>query len=272
MASITTKEFERLAAFIKAKYGIHLKQEKTALLTGRLNQLLHQRKISSFSDYCEYVESDRTGEALTGLVNKITTNHTYFMREPEHLYFFRDHVVPVLERTAEGRDLRVWSAGCSTGEEAYTLAMILQDYFLKKRPSWDTKVLATDISSRVLDIAGQGSYSQEQLARLPEHWRRLYFQPNGGGREAVTERLKSEVIFRKLNLIEPSFPFKRRFHVIFCRNVMIYFDRSTREELVAKLAGLLEPGGYLFIGHSESLNGHRNDLKYVMPAVYQKGG
>ncbi|MCX7921990.1 MAG: protein-glutamate O-methyltransferase CheR [Clostridia bacterium] len=270
MAIITEKEFKLLSEFIKENYGIHLKQEKQSLLTGRLYNVLVQNNFKNFSEYYEYIVSDKTGDAVVTLIDKITTNHTFFMREAQHFYYFRDKVLPYLSNTVKDRDLRIWSAACSTGEEPYTLAMILDQFFGKEKLCWDTKVLATDISNKVLEIAKKGVYSDEKIAPLPSHWKTNYFKKYDDDNSVLVDKIRNEVIYRKFNLMEKAFPFKRRFHVIFCRNVMIYFDNKTKEELVDKLYEMTEYGGYLFIGHSESINRDITGFRYIMPSVYRK--
>ncbi|WP_186431394.1 protein-glutamate O-methyltransferase CheR [Clostridium sp. BSD9I1] len=270
MLTITSKEFKQLADYIKANYGIRLKEEKKTLVTGRLYNVLMDNNFSSFSDYYEYIISDKTGDAVNTLVNKITTNHTFFMREVDHFYYFRDKVLPYLKKIEREKDLRIWSAGCSTGEEPYTLAMIIDEFFGKEKMLWDTKILATDISSKVIDAAIKGIYSNEDIATLPHTWNLNYFRKYDNENSVVTDKIKNEIIYRKFNLMDAVFPFKRKFHVIFCRNVMIYFDAKTKMELVNKLYDMTEYGGYLFIGHSESLNREETKYRYIMPAVYRK--
>ncbi|MEN6313426.1 MAG: protein-glutamate O-methyltransferase CheR [Clostridiaceae bacterium] len=268
--TITDKEFWQLSKYIKANYGINLKEEKRALVIGRLHNVLMQNNFKSFSEYFDYVISDKTGNAAATLINKITTNHTFFMREADHFHFFRDTVLPYLAGKAKEKDLRIWSAGCSSGEEPYTLAMIIEDYFGLEKKWWDTKILATDISSKVLDTAKQGKYENEALANIPVHWKNSYFKKCDSEHYVIVDKLKNEVIYRKFNLMDEVFPFKRKFNVIFCRNVMIYFDSPTKNKLVNKFYDFTEPGGYLFIGHSESLNRDETKYKYLMPAVYRK--
>lgn len=270
MITITKKEFAQLAAFIKANYGINLKPEKEALVLGRLQNVLLQNGFKSFTEYYDNLVADKTGLAISTLLDKITTNHTYFMREAEHFTYFRDVVLPYLEKTVTGRDLRIWCAGCSSGEEPYTLAMILDDYFGKGKFQWDTKILATDISNKVLEEAKKGIYSNKDMETLPAKWKLSYTNKLDMDFSVFSDRIRGEVIFRKFNLMEAAFPFKKKFHVIFCRNVMIYFDQKTKQELVNKFNNLLEPGGYLFIGHSEALNREETSLKYIIPAVYRK--
>lgn len=270
MTNITLKEFRLLAEYIETHYGIHLKDEKQSLLAGRLQNVLAQMGFDNFMSYYHYIVADKKGDAVTTLVDKITTNHTYFMREPKHFYYFRDQVLPVLVHSVKDKDLRIWCAASSTGEEAYTLAMLVDEFFGKEKMYWDAKILATDISSNVLETARCGIYSTEKIAPLPSLWKSQHFSPHETGNVIISDKIKKEVIFRKFNLMEHIFPFKKKFHVIFCRNVMIYFDNSTKEVLINKLYDMLSYGGYLFIGHSESINRETSKFKYICPAVYQK--
>jgi chemotaxis protein methyltransferase CheR len=270
MITITKTEFGQLTAFIKENYGIHLKAEKEALVIGRLQNVLIQNGFKSFSEYYDYLIADKSGMAVSTLLDKITTNHTYFMREADHFNYFQNVVLPYLEKKVTDRDLRIWCAGCSSGEEPYTLAMILDEYFEKDKMYWDKKVLATDISSKVLDEANKGIYANKEIDTLPSKWKLKYFNKVDTENSVFNDKIKNEVIFRKFNLMETVFPFKKKFHVIFCRNVMIYFDEKTRNQLVSKFHDSLEAGGYLFIGHSEALNREATNLKYVMPAIYRK--
>lgn len=237
---------------------------------GRLQRVVAENGFKNFTEYYNYVVSDRTGEAVKTLANKITTNHTFFMREVEHFIFFRDKVLPYLVSAAKDKDLRIWSAGCSSGEEPYTLAMIIDEFLGKEKIWWDTKILATDISSQVLEEAIKGVYSSDKTVNLPYRWKVNYFNKIDSKHFVIEDKIKNQVIFRKFNLMEKVFPFKRKFHVIFCRNVMIYFDSETRKELINKFYNSLEYGGYLFIGHSESINRYQTRFKYEMPSVYRK--
>lgn len=271
MFNITEKEFKRLAEYMKSYYGINLKSEKKSLVIGRLQNVLSQGQFDSFSSYFDYIHSDQSGEAVATLINKLTTNHTFFMRESEHFMYFKEEILPYLASSeALKRDLRIWSAGCSSGEEPYTLAMIMADYFGASKGLWDTKILATDISTNVLEKAKQGVYSRESLSALPKHWLMNYFNRLNDREYIISDIIKKEVIFRKFNLNTMDFPFKKKFHVIFCRNVMIYFDSETKRQLVNKFYEITEPGGYLFIGHSESINRGETGYKYIMPALYRK--
>jgi chemotaxis protein methyltransferase CheR len=270
MITITENEFKKLSEFIHKNYGIHLKSEKKTLVLGRLHNVLQQEGFTSFTEYYDYIVSDKTDRAVVTLIDKITTNHTFFMRETAHFYYFRDKVLPYLANTINDRDLRIWCAASSTGEEAYTLAMIIDEFFGNEKIFWDTKVLATDISEKVLDIAKKGIYSNERIAPLPSSWKINYFKKFDAENAILIDKIRNEVIYRKFNLMDVVLPFKRKFHIIFCRNVMIYFDNQTKNHLINKLYDHMEYGGYLFIGHSESLNRETTRFKYVMPAVYRK--
>lgn len=270
MFNITDKEFYQLSNYIKENYGIRLCKEKKSLVVGRLSNVLFQNNFKSFSQYYDYVVKDKTGDAVVTLIDKITTNHTYFMREKNHFIYFKDKVLPYLYKTVKDKDIRIWSAGCSTGEEPYTISMIMDEFFQEEKILWDTKILATDISGKVLDIARKGKYSNEKIASLSVTWKLNYFKKIDIKNSVIIDKIKDEVIYRKLNLIREVFPFKKKFHVIFCRNVMIYFDEQTKRDLIQKFYDLTECGGYLFIGHSESINRDDTKYKYVMPAVYRK--
>lgn len=271
MITITENEFAKLSKYIKDNYGINLKEEKKMLVIGRLHNVLAELKFKSFSEYYDYIILDKSGKAVNTLINKITTNHTYFMREKNHFIYLKEKVLPYLMKSVKDRDLRIWSAGCSSGEEAYTLAIILDEFFKEEKLWWDKKILATDISEKVLSIARTGIYNKQQVSQLPETWKRDYLRNCNEENYEFTDKIKNEIIYRKFNLMDSVFPFKKKFHVIFCRNVMIYFDNNTKNELVRKFYNSMEDGGYLFIGHSESLNGGTMGFNYVMPSVYRKG-
>lgn len=265
---ITDSEFHRVVGYVKQTTGIDL-SEKRVLINGRLENYILRNGYHGFDEYMAKVEHDPAGKEARNLINALTTNHTYFMREFEHMDFLRQEVLPKLkEKEAARKDLRIWSAASSTGEEPYTIAMVLQDFFSLDH-GWDTKVLATDISTKVLQHAQKGKYLAEQIEPLPEKWRRKFFTKLSEEEYQVKEELRNEVIFRQFNLMNPL-PFKRPFHVVFLRNVMIYFDENTKLQLLRKIYDYLEPGGYLFIGTTEALNRKGTAFKYVEPSIYQK--
>ena len=271
MEDITDREFGELVQFIRENYGINLSQ-KRSLVLGRLQHYIDQSGFANFSAYFHSVVSDKTGKAGSVLVDKLTTNHTYFWREPQHFEFLKMSVLPALIREESKRkDLRIWSAGCSTGEEPYTLAMLLDSFLGSEKPLWDTQILATDISASVLEEAQKGVYHISQMEALPGNWRTSYTEKVDKEYCLLKDAIRREVIFRRFNLMNQVFPFKRKFHLIFCRNVMIYFDADTRRQLVNRFYDHMESGGYLFIGHSESLGRQESGYRFVAPAVYRKG-
>ena len=216
------------------------------------------------------VEKNPKGEEARNLINVLTTNHTYFMREFEHMDYLKQIILPQLKaKESAKKDIRIWSAASSTGEEPYTIAMVLKDYFGLDHKLWDTRVLATDLSTRVLEVAQRGKYLKEQIDPLPESWKRHYFKRVSALEYQATSELKKEVIFRQFNLMNP-FPFRKKFHVVFMRNVMIYFDDATKQQLLRKVYDYMEPGGYLFVGTTESIDRKGNKFQYVKPSIYQK--
>lgn len=270
MAKMTDEDFSNLTAYIKKKFGIHLPKEKKTLVESRLHKVLADLNLENMAAYYQYLCKDKSGKADASLVNAITTNHTFFMRESDHFQYYEKVVLPYFARSVRDCDLRTWCAACSSGEEAYTLAMLNRDYFSMQPKRWDTKLLATDISLKALKAAQEGIYTREATASLPERWKKIYFHRVDEKWDQVNDSLKAEVIFRQFNLMNQRFPFKRRFHTIFCRNVMIYFDRATRNNLIFKFHEWLEAGGFLFIGHSEVIDQNKGLFTYVMPSVYRK--
>lgn len=267
---MTDAEFRRISFFLKSRYGIDMTHKKE-IMDGRLINLLRKNGWENYSAYMNAVESDITGNLEKELVNLLSTNHTYFMREFEHFEFMKKEVLPYLKQKESGSmDLRIWCGAASSGEEPYMLAMLLVDYFGLEHARWDTQVLATDISTEVLQTAVRGIYTSEQIAVLPENWKRRFLKPiEGGTRYQVTEELKKEVLFRQFNLMD-NFPFKRKMHVIFLRNVMIYFDKETKRNLVRKLYDTLEPGGYLFIGRTETIDKTDAPFTMLQPSIFRK--
>ena len=270
MSDISNEEYLRIARFLKGKYGIDMSRKKE-IIAGRLENYIRVNGWKSYTEYMDAVEADTSGGLEKKLVNLLSTNHTYFMREAEHFQYFRQVVLPWLkQKEAKTKDLHIWCGASSTGEEPYTIAMILLDFFGLEHAGWDTQVLATDISTDVLRKAMAGEYTSEQIAVLPENWRRRFFRRKiNEDTYYVTEELKREVMFRKFNLME-AFPFRKKIHVVFLRNVMIYFDEKTKRELIQKIYNVMEPGGYLFIGQTESINKEYCPFEHVRPSVYRK--
>lgn len=250
--------------------GIYLTDSKRDLVRLRLARRLRDLGGIDFGQYLEIVRSPDGARELSQMVDLLTTNKTNFFREPIHFDFLRDHLLP--ELLSEGRPIRVWSAGCSTGEEAYSLAITILDA-VGRRKGHDIRILGTDISARVIEVARAGVYDADAIDLVPDQIRNQYFRPvvQGDGEEGweVIPEVRSLVRFARLNLMAP-WPMRGHFDIIFCRNVMLYFDLATRQRLVERLEAQLRPGGYLFIGHSESLGAFEHGLRYIQPAVYRK--
>lgn len=263
-------DFLRISRLAYEHFGLDLSGGKQGMVAARLGRRVRELGLSSFRAYYDHIVADRTGEALERMVDDLTTNHTSFFREMQHFDFLRAVVLPELGKR---RQIEMWSAACSSGEEPYTLAMVLSDE-LGLRAMTDVRIIASDISTRVLEKARRGVYPEERFRDVPLEvmQRHLLRSSSGDGVSYLIKReLRTLIEFRRMNLME-SFAGLGRFSVIFCRNVMIYFDRKTQEELVARLAEHLEPGGYLFIGHSENLNAIHHGLEYIRPATFRRKG
>ena len=237
---MSPETFQGYAAIVAREFGIQLPPAKQALLESRLYRLLREdgpaAAYGTAENFLRALRQDATGRLLSILSEAITTHHTFFLREADHFAFYRDEVLPYLERTIRDGDIRTWCAACSTGA-----------------------------------FAREGIYPSATVKELPKAWRRSYFQSVDAGHVQVVEAIRRQVLYRPFNLMTPAFPFRRPFHVIFCRNVMIYFDAPTRRQLVQKFADFLEPGGFLFIGHSEVIDRQAAPFfAYVMPSVYRK--
>ncbi|MGB8012263.1 MAG: protein-glutamate O-methyltransferase CheR [Terriglobales bacterium] len=274
--SISNSDFDRLRSLIYSTSGITLSPEKKTMLELRVKRRLRSLHLESYAAYCAYLFGGHNQkEEIVHLIDAVSTNKTDFFREPEHFEFLVQRALPGLVAGDEsGRPLRIWSAGCSTGEEPYTLAMVLHergpDY-----PGFRFQVLATDISTAVLTKAERGVFSLEALSPVPEGLRRKYFMRSRNPETKllrVVPELRSLIEFRRLNFMDADFGLRQPVNVIFCRNVMIYFDRPTQERILQKLAAQVVPGGYVFVGHSETLHDMDVPLTAVAPAVYRKPG
>ncbi|MDR2354742.1 MAG: protein-glutamate O-methyltransferase CheR [Clostridiales Family XIII bacterium] len=268
MLKIKDNEFTELVAFIHDNYGVDLRK-KRALVEGRLGNYIPSLGYDSFGDYFAFAKNDKTGEELVTLLNRLTTNYTYFMREREHFDFYRNTILPWIDKELHTKDLRVWCAGCSTGQEPYTLVLLTLEYLGSAAAGWDHTILASDISDRALAVAKKGLYPKSDFHEMPPEWVKKYFVSYDENQYSVNDKLKKGLTFRRFNLLD-KFSFKKQFQTIFCRNVMIYFDIPTKNTLINKYYDWLVPGGYLLIGHSESLSGCTHRFRYVMPSVYQK--
>lgn len=265
---ITDSEFLQIVSFMKTNYGINLSAKRT-LVAGRLENFLIQNGYKSYGEYIEKVMNDRSGQEAKTMINYLTTNHTYFWREPIHFEFLRNVALPKLaEQEKRTKNLRIWSGASSTGEEPYTIVMVLKEFF-RMQGQWDTRILASDISSKALEKAKTGIYLKEQTEVLTDSWKKMYFDSYSTEECVVKPEIRSEVTFRSLNLMEP-FPFRYKFHIVFLRNVMIYFEEETKTKLINKIYDVMEDGGYLFIGSTEMINKSATRFKYIQPSIYQK--
>ena len=264
---ISPRDFLHLSTLVKERFGLVL-ETKENMVTARLAKKLRELNYSSFKDYYQHVTSDASGVALKDMVDALTTNFTSFFREPEHFDLLRYKIV---EEHSQHNPLRVWSAACSTGEEPYSIAITLLEALGDSGRS--IEVVASDISTRAVKRAEEGLYQADQLATVPKALLRKYFLKGEGqwnGWYRVKPAIRQLVEFRHVNLMD-ALPSQSTFSVIFCRNVMIYFDRAGQESVVNRLAPHLEPNGYLFIGHAEGLAGVTHPLRYIQPAVYKNG-
>lgn len=263
---LSERDFARVSHLIYRICGIHLKDGKQDLVKARLGRRLRSLGLATFEEYFDLVEGDASGLELAEMVDLLTTNKTEFFRDPVHFEFTRREILPLCKRL--DTRIRFWCAGCSTGQEPYSLAVVAKEFFgdLARR---DFKILATDICRPALNCAREGKFAETDMDGMPAELRAQYFPRTEPGFVQATSALRELIHCARLNLME-RWPMKGPFQLIMCRNVMIYFDRTTREELVTRFWNLLSPGGYLMVGLSESLTGMRHQFKYVQPAVYRK--
>jgi chemotaxis protein methyltransferase CheR len=271
-AELTQPQFQTISSMVKGLCGINLHDGKKALIKARLGKRLRTLGLRDFGQYLDRIRDDADGDETCAMLDALATNLTYFFREPGHFDFLRTRVLPALRaRRRQERRLRIWSAGCSSGEEAYSIAITLRDA-MADLPAWDVGILGTDISTPMLRLAVAGVYGRDRLRQTPAHLVQEGFRcevERGRTVYRVHESVRRMVHFARLNLMA-AWPMRGQFDVIFCRNVMIYFDKPTQERLIERFHGQLAPGGTLLIGHSESLTGIRHALRYVQPTVYEK--
>ncbi|OVE77377.1 chemotaxis protein CheR [bacterium F16] len=270
---MSVNEFNDIRSLVYDAFGISLAEHKHSLVKSRLQKHLLRQGHGSYRDYINAVKADASGDALATLANRISTNYTYFYRESPHFEFLSKTALPEICSSLNekgSKDLRMWCAGCSSGQEAYTLQILNMEHLGSDYSQWHAGLLATDISTKALSYAMKAIYPKETVEKLPPKLRNAYFTSIDNENLQVADKVRKEVMFRRFNLMTQNFPFSGKFQVIFCRNVMIYFDRETRDALVERYAQVMAPGGYLFIGHSETLGRDNDHFKYVMPAVYQR--
>lgn len=270
---LSARGFTRLAGYITDELGIKMPESKLSMIQSRLVRRVRELGLRSLEDYADYFFSSGQIEEREHLINAITTNKTDFFREPEHFQFLVDTVLPARAgaRTYDHACIRMWSAACSSGEEPYTLAMVLSQFALE-RPNLEFAILATDISSRMLQKARNAIYAEEQVVPVPGEMRKRYLMRSKTEPHLVriVPQLRQKVCFHLLNFMAADYSIESTFDVIFLRNVLIYFDKRTQEAVVKKVCRYLEPGGYLFVGHSESLSELEVPVTRVRTSIYQR--
>lgn len=273
---LADRDFNRLSQFIYQQCGIKMPPAKKTMLEARIQKRLRIVGVHSFSEYCEWVLDPRaSGEELVHFIDIVTTNKTDFFREPAHFDFLTQTILPELIRE-EGAGVRrrlvVWSAGCSTGEEPYTLAIVLAEFAARSAGGFDYGILASDISTRVLDKAASAIYEMEKVEVIPLILKRKYMLKSKDPAKQlvrIVPELRNRVRFRRINFMDEDFGMRERMDIVFCRNVIIYFDRPTQERLINKFCRYLVPGGYLLVGHSETLNTLNVPVVQVAPTIYR---
>ncbi len=270
--NLTDEQFNRVSELVKSLCGINLHGGKKQLVKARLSKRMRVLGLRSFEQYLEHVRNDPNGTELTSMLDAISTNLTYFFRESHHFEYLQETLLPELMKTkAANKKIRIWSAGCSSGEEPYTLGIVMHEG-LPCLSNWDVAILATDLSTRVLAMAREGKYRHERFRQTPNWIISRYFHKfrvSGEEFYEVNDSVRKLITFGRLNLMG-EWPMRGPFDAIFCRNVMIYFDKETQGRLIQRYYDILAPGGVLFLGHSESLTGIKHQFRYVQPATYQK--
>ena len=269
----TDKDFEFIRRFVYEHSGIKLSDIKKDMVYSRLARRLRALKLTKFSQYCDYVQANETSE-MGHMINSITTNLTHFFREGHHFDLLKSDIFPGLSRKQpRGKRLRIWSAGCSTGEEPYSIAITMLNSF-PGIASWDSKILATDLDTNVLEHCKAGRYDKRRIEGLPSDITSKWFiqEPVAADKVSVVPKLQEFISFKQLNLMLNRWPMHGPFDIIFCRNVIIYFDKPTQQKLFQKFYDLLAPGGYLFLGHSEQLGEFQNRFELLGKTAFKKPG
>jgi chemotaxis protein methyltransferase CheR len=269
---MTDTDFDRLSSFIERELGIKMPAAKRVMLESRLSRRLRLHKFVSYAAYVDYVFSDEGSRSeLIHMIDAVTTNKTDFFREADHFDFLLNDLLPGTA-TAPSNPFRIWSAGCSTGEEPYTIAMVMEEH-RRSDPSFLYTILATDISTKVLGKAMDAVYEDEKVEPVPLDYKKRYLLKSKDPAKKVIRvkpELRSRIEFRRLNFMDDDFGIREHFDVIFCRNVIIYFDRPTQERLIRKFRERLKDGGVLFLGHSETMTGMNIQFRTLAPTVYRK--
>jgi chemotaxis protein methyltransferase CheR len=271
-STLSDKEFTQLSNFIQTNYGIKMPPAKKIVLQGRLQKRLRELQIPDFKSYVEYVFSKGGENEIIHMMDVVSTNKTDFYREPVHFEFLEKELLPMLVQNKTRGVIKVWSAGCSSGEEPYTLAIVLQE-FKEKNPGFDYHILATDISTQVLQQGANAVYKEDKIAIIPNHLKKKYFLRSKNrelSQVRVVKNLRDKVSFQRLNFMDTTYHINDSFDIIFCRNALIYFERPNQENVINKLVNKIKPDGYFFLGHSESITNMNVPLKSVKPTIFRK--
>ena len=270
-AKLSDKEFDTLSKFIYTKYGIKMPPAKRIMLQSRLQKRLRALKIYTFTEYIDFVFSKHGDEEVVHMMDVVSTNKTDFYREPAHFDYLKQNVLPKYVEN-NTRNLKLWSAGCSSGPEVYTLAIVLSEFF-ETNPGFDFSIFGTDISTRVLKLAHAAIYPEDAVAMIPLETKRKYLlksKDNSKKQVRVNNQLRKKASYQRLNFMDERYNVHEQFDIIFCRNVLIYFDRETQEQVINKLCRHLKPGGYFFLGHSESVTNIDVPLNQVKPTIFTR--
>jgi chemotaxis protein methyltransferase CheR len=273
-AQLTNDEFDKLSRFIFKESGIKMPPVKRVMLQSRLQKRLRELKMNNFKDYCEYVFSrEGLNNEIIHMLDVVSTNKTDFFREPVHFDFLQDEVLPeFIAQRPPNRNIKVWSAGCSSGEEPYTIAIVLAE-FAERNPGFDYSILGTDISTQILQKAIDAVYKEDRVNVVPLEMKRKYLlrsKDRANPTVKIAPQLRKKVRFGRLNFMDNQYDIPETFDVIFCRNVLIYFDRETQERVIDKLCGKLKSGGYFFLGHSESIMNMNLPLRQIKPTIFKR--
>jgi chemotaxis protein methyltransferase CheR len=266
---LSDSDFNKLKQFIEKEVGIKISDAKRILLETRLYKRLKALNLNSFREYCDYVFGGNDLEEIINLIDHVTTNKTEFFRENNHFEILKKNILPELFEIKN--HINIWSSACSTGEEPYTISMVIKDFIDKKKTNLTFSVLASDISTRVLQTALKAIYPIDKINEIPKDYYKYLLKSKDPTKRLIriSPEIRKFVSFKRINLLE-DFPFKQRFDIIFCRNVLIYFDKETQEHIIRKFYDVLELGGLLFLGHSETFHGIKAKFKKVAPSVYLK--
>lgn len=271
---LTDEDFTKLSSFIYEELGIKMPYPKKIMLQSRLHKRLADLKMASFKEYIEFVFSKEGQEdEIIKMIDLITTNKTEFFRESSHFEFLKNTALPeICSGKSKGKTIKIWSAGCSSGEEPYTIAIVLKE-FLKNYPTLDFEIFGTDISLRILQKAATAIYTEDRLDSIPIALKRKYFlksKDQSNKTVRLVPEIRSKVNFQRLNFMDPYYSFEKEFDIGFCRNVLIYFDLETQQQVLTKITSKLKNGGFFFLGHSESLINISVPLRQIEPTIFRK--